>query len=125
MSIGIIADRIRPAGYFARNFSKRASSSGENVIALSGGGYQPPAGCHPALQLSSAFLAVRVSEYEIHASEAGDHVGDQRPFNHFRNRLQVTEARSAPVHAIRLLRSIADHVDANLAARRFDRLVNL
>ena len=47
-----------------------------------------------------------------------------RPSSSAGKRLQIAEARRAHVHAIRLRRSVAHDVVADLAARRFDRLIH-
>src|SRR5437667_11062851 len=96
------AERLRSAGYFARKFSKRASSSGEKVI-----------------------LPVRISKDEIHAAKGRNHVRDERAFDEPGSRLQVAEAGAAPVYAVRLLRAVAHHVTANFAAMRFHCLRDL
>ena len=65
-----------------------------------------------------------VPQNEIHAADGGDHVGDQRALHHCRRGLQVAEAGRAHVHAVRLRRAVAHHVEPQLAARRFDHLVD-
>src|SRR5216684_954188 len=102
MSIGMRAERFRSAGYFARKFSKRASSSGEKVI-----------------------LPVRISKDEIHAAEGRDYVCNERAFDQPGSRLQVAKAGAAPVDAIRLLRAVAHHVAADFTARRLHCLIHL
>ena len=49
----------------------------------------------------------------------------RRPSHSLRQRLQIHERRRAELHAVRLRRAVAHHENAQLAARRFDRLINL
>ena len=44
-----------------------------------------------AAEMQFVHLAVHVSQNEIHAADAGDHIGDQAAFEQFRQRLQIAE----------------------------------
>ena len=55
----------------------------------------------------------------------GDHVGDHAALAHRGDRLQIRERRIPVVHPIGAGAAVADHVHAELAARRFDGDVDL
>src|SRR5215475_3979588 len=70
-------------------------------------------------------LSIYVSQYNVNAADDGDDVRDQRAFDHRGQRRKIDEGRGAHVDAVRALGAVADDVEPEFAARRFDRLIDL
>src|ERR1017187_766089 len=69
--------------------------------------------------------SIDLAEHDIDRADDRDEVRDEVANRHFRQRLQVDEARRPHVEAIWLVRPVRDEVEAELALRRLDRGVRL
>jgi len=69
--------------------------------------------------------AVDFAEHDVDAADAGHQVGDHAALGDLRQRLQVGERGLADLDAIGVRSAVRDHVVAHLAARGFDRLIDL
>jgi DNA-binding SARP family transcriptional activator/tetratricopeptide (TPR) repeat protein/Mrp family chromosome partitioning ATPase len=68
---------------------------------------------------------IDTADARIDARDRGDHVRDHAAFAHCWYRLQMTERRIAEVNAVGPGSALADHVSAELTARRLNRHVRL
>src|SRR5262245_3107726 len=70
-------------------------------------------------------LTIYVSQNNINTADDGNDVRDQRAFDHLGQRREVDEGRGAHVDSVWTLRAVADYVEPEFSARRFDGLIDL
>src|SRR5690606_19628715 len=72
-----------------------------------------------------AALTVDLAEHDVLGADDGDGIGEHVAARHDVERLQVGKARSADLHAIRLVAAVGNHVDAEFALGVLDPRINL
>src|ERR1051325_9810305 len=78
-----------------------------------------------ACWLTGSPSAIHVAEDDVDRSDDRDHVGDETPLAHGRQRLEVHERGGAEADAVRHLPALVHEIEPLLPARALDHVVHL